>query len=97
MKWRIYRQGHKHLTRFSRFVLFKPAASTMQKVQCLSLKICLYTFTFCHFSLSKLLVSDDLLCSTVTNQITFDQQDSNLILKFERAMGVVVRCWFPNW
>ena len=25
-------QGHKQLTRFSRFVLFKPAASTIQKI-----------------------------------------------------------------
>ena len=26
IKWRISGQGYKHLTRFSRFVLFKPAA-----------------------------------------------------------------------
>ena len=32
MKWRISGQGYKHLTRFSRFVLFKPAASPMQKI-----------------------------------------------------------------
>ena len=28
-------------------------------------------------SLEKLMVSHDLLCSTVTNQIAFDQRDSN--------------------
>ena len=49
MKWRISGQGCKHLTRFSRFVLFKAAASTMQKIspvscKSLSLKVCLYTF-----------------------------------------------------
>ena len=32
MKWRISGQGYKHLTRFSSIVLFKPAASTMQKI-----------------------------------------------------------------
>ena len=32
MKWRISGQGYEHLTRFSRFILFKPAASTMQKI-----------------------------------------------------------------
>ena len=32
MKWRISGQEYKHLTRFSRFALFKPAASTMQKI-----------------------------------------------------------------
>ena len=32
LKWRISGQGYKHLTRFSRFVQFKTAASTMQKV-----------------------------------------------------------------
>ena len=32
MKWRISGQGYKHLARFSRFLLFKPAASTMQKI-----------------------------------------------------------------
>ena len=30
MKWRISGQRYKHLIRFSRFVLFEPAASTMQ-------------------------------------------------------------------
>ena len=30
IKWRIFGQGYKHLTRFSRFVLFKPEASTTQ-------------------------------------------------------------------
>ena len=37
-------------------------------------------------SLIKLMVSHDLPCSTVINQITFDQQDSNSIPDFERAM-----------
>ena len=32
MKWRISRQGYKHLARFSRFVLSETAAGTMQKV-----------------------------------------------------------------
>ena len=32
MKWRIFGQRYKQLTRFSRFVLFKPAASTMQRL-----------------------------------------------------------------
>ena len=32
MNWRISGQGYKQFTRFSRFVLFKPAASTMQKI-----------------------------------------------------------------
>ena len=32
MKWRISRQGHKHFTRFSRFVLFKPASSTNKRL-----------------------------------------------------------------
>ena len=31
MKWRISGQEYKHLTRFSGFVLFKPAANTFQK------------------------------------------------------------------
>ena len=31
-KWCISGQRYKHLTRFSRFVLFKPAASTMQNI-----------------------------------------------------------------
>ena len=39
-----------------------------------------------QFSLAKLMVSHDLLCSTVTKQIPFDQRDSNLIPKFERAV-----------
>ena len=37
-------------------------------------------------SLTKLMVSHGLACSTVINQIAFDQQDSNLIHKFKRAM-----------
>ena len=32
MKWRISGQGYKHLTKFSRFVLFKSTASAMQKI-----------------------------------------------------------------
>ena len=54
MKWRISGKVYKHLTRFSRFVLFKPAASTMEKtnpvrlLQFLSLKVCLYTFISCY-------------------------------------------------
>ena len=54
MKWRISGQGYKHLTRFSRFILFEVSASTMQKYnpvgcfQSLSLKICLYTFISCY-------------------------------------------------
>ena len=41
-------------------------------------------------SLAKLMVSHDLLCSMVSNQIAFDQQDSSLIPKFERVMD---RCF----
>ena len=32
MKWGIYEQEYKHLTRFSKFILSKPAACTMQKI-----------------------------------------------------------------
>ena len=32
MKWGISKQEYKHLTRFSKFILSKPAASTMQKI-----------------------------------------------------------------
>ena len=39
MKWRISGQGYKHLTRFLRFVLFKPAASYMQKLTLLAASI----------------------------------------------------------
>ena len=42
MKWRISRQGYKHLSRFSRFALSKPAASTMQKIN----PVC--CFSLCH-------------------------------------------------
>ena len=38
------------------------------------------------FSLIKLMVSHDLTRSTVTNQITFDQRDSNSVSDFECAM-----------
>ena len=58
MKWPCHEMAHvwaknKDLTRFSRFVLFEPAASTMQKtnpVDCfnLSLKVCFYTFISCY-------------------------------------------------
>ena len=41
------------------------------------------------FSLTKLMVPHDLMCSTATNQIAFDQRDSNLIPKFE---GMMDRC-----
>ena len=37
-------------------------------------------------SLTKLMVSRDLLRSTVTNKVAFDQQDLHLIYEFERAM-----------
>ena len=43
--------------------------------------------SFEQVSLTKLMVSHDLVCPTVTNQIAFDQRDSNLIPKFERMMG----------
>ena len=42
MKLRISGQGYKQLTRFSRFVLFKPADSTKQKInpiECFNLVI----------------------------------------------------------
>ena len=32
MQWRTSGEGRKHSTRFSRFLLFKPAASNMQKI-----------------------------------------------------------------
>ena len=32
MKWCMSGQGYKHLTRFSRFLLFKPAVSTMRTI-----------------------------------------------------------------
>ena len=49
VKWRISGQIYKHLTRFSRFILFKPAASTIKRLlQSLSLKVCLYTFISCY-------------------------------------------------
>ena len=37
-------------------------------------------------SLAKLMVSHDLLRSTVTKHITFDQRDSKSVSTFERAM-----------
>ena len=39
------------------------------------------------YSLTKLMVSHDLLRSTVTNQITLDQRDSNMFPRFERTMN----------
>ena len=39
-----------------------------------------------NYSLTKLMVSHDLLRLTVTNEIALDQRDSSLILKFERTM-----------
>ena len=39
-----------------------------------------------QFSLTKLIVSHDFPCSTGTNQMSFDQQDSNTIPEFERTM-----------
>ena len=57
-----------------------------------------------YFSLTKLMVSHDLLRSMVANQIPFDQQDLKSIFNFERAM---TRCCqalvshflsgFQNW
>ena len=32
MKWLMPGQGYKHLTRLLRFILFEPAASTMQQI-----------------------------------------------------------------
>ena len=46
------------------------------------------------YSLTKLMVSHDLLRSTVTNQIAFDQRNSKSISNFERAMDrFVTRHW----
>ena len=42
MKWRISEQGYKHLTKFSKFLLFKPATSTMQKINPVD------CFNLCH-------------------------------------------------
>ena len=39
-----------------------------------------------EYSLAKLIVSHDLLCSTVTNQIAFDRRDSSMFPKFERTI-----------
>ena len=60
--------------------------------------------TFCHFSLTKLMVSHDLQRSTLTYRTTFDQQNSKSMPNFQRPMD---RCcqasvsrsffWFPNW
>ena len=48
-------------------------------------------------SLTKLMVSHDLLRSTVTNQIAFDQQDLNSTREFERAMDRRCQGLVPNW
>ena len=62
------------------------------------------TGSFYHYSLTKLMVSHDLLCSTVTNQIAFDQRDSKSISKSERPMDrccqALLSCfffWLLNW
>ena len=74
MKWRISGQRYKHLTRFSRFVLLEPAASTVQKinpVDCfnlLSLKVCLLTFIAC--SLKKII------------KIGFPELEKKFLLRF---------------
>ena len=36
IKWHISGQGYKHLTGFSRFLLFEPAVSTIQKINSVS-------------------------------------------------------------
>ena len=49
MKWRMSGQGYKHLTRFSRFVLFKPGASTLQKINPVScFNLCHLRFVYIH-------------------------------------------------
>ena len=50
MKWRISEQGHKHLGRFSTFVLFKPTASTMQKINPVG------CFNLCHWKFVYILL-----------------------------------------
>ena len=39
MKWRMSGQEYKHFTRFSRFVLFNSAASTMQRLTLLAASV----------------------------------------------------------
>ena len=53
MKWRISGQRYKHLTRFSRFVLFESAASTMQKIKPVD------CFNLCHRRISFLLSEEN--------------------------------------
>ena len=49
MKWRISGQEYKHLTRFSKFVLFKPTASTMQKIYSVGcFRLCHWRFVHIH-------------------------------------------------
>ena len=47
-----------------------------------------------HSSLTKLMVSHDLLRSTVTNQIEFDQRDSKSIANLERDGSLSVGAGF---
>ena len=42
--------------------------------------------TIASYSFTKPMVSHDLVCSTVTDQIAFDKRDSKFIPKFERMM-----------
>ena len=53
MKWRIFGQGYKQSTRFSRFLLFKPAASTLQKINPVvaSIFVTEGLFIYIHFQL----------------------------------------------
>ena len=39
IKWHISGQGYKHLTGFSRFLLFEPAVSTIKKIKKLTLSV----------------------------------------------------------
>ena len=49
MKWRISEQRYKHLTRFSRFVLFKATASSMQKINPVGcFNLCHWRFVYIH-------------------------------------------------
>ena len=74
-------------THVSQITAFK--ACSLDKVRAASTPI---------HSLTKLTVSHDLLHSTVTNQIAFDRQDSNMFPTFERTMDLCfARCRFPHW
>ena len=50
MTWCISGQGYKHLTKFSRFVLFEPAASTMQKINPVFVTEDLFIYIYFLFS-----------------------------------------------